>query len=140
MEIRYTNDVGEVFRAQLTGFFAGWPQHPSPGMHREILRRSHAVWLAFDGDRCVGFINALSDGVLCAHIPLLEVVPEYRGLGIGRELLRRMVGCLDGLYAIDIACDDSVVPFYERCGFTRCSGVIRRDYPKQGAEHVRAQR
>ncbi len=27
----------------------------------------------------VGFVNALSDGRLSAYIPLLEVLPDYRG-------------------------------------------------------------
>jgi len=45
----------------LEGFFVGWPKHPSPLTHYEILKNSFSVWIALDGERCVGFINALSD-------------------------------------------------------------------------------
>ena len=34
-----------------------------------------------DAGRVVGFVTAISDGVLSAYIPLLEVLPEYQGAG-----------------------------------------------------------
>jgi hypothetical protein len=48
-----------------------------------LLAGSDHVVLAIDkasGD-VVGFITALSDGVLCAYISFLEVVPGYRQRG-----------------------------------------------------------
>ena len=79
----------------------------------------------------MGFVTATSDGVLTAFIPLLEVLPDHRGRGIGAELVRRMLGTLDGLYAVDVVCDEDVMPFYERLGFTRCGAMVRRDYARQ---------
>jgi ribosomal protein S18 acetylase RimI-like enzyme len=35
-----------------------------------------------------GFITAISDRGLTAHIPLVEVLPAYQGQGIGVTLLR----------------------------------------------------
>ena len=128
MAIEYTDDAAALTADQLAGFFAGWPEHPDPVTHLRILRASYAVWLALDGGRCVGFINALSDGVLTAYIPLLEVLPEYQGRGIGTELLRRMTETLAGMYAIDVVCDEAVAPFYAAHGFGRCVGMIKRNY------------
>ncbi len=125
--IRYTNNPGSLVPHQLTGFFEGWPHPPSPARHLAILRASFAAWLAMDGDQCVGFINALSDGLLTAYIPLLEVLPEYRRRGIGSELVRRMVDTFRHFYAIDVVCDESVAPFYETHGFSKCAGMIKRN-------------
>jgi len=133
MAMVYTDNVESLSANQLVGFFAGWPEHPDPAAHLAVLRRSYAVWLALDGERCVGFINALSDGVFYAHIPLLEVLPEYQGQGIGTELLRRMLETLEGMYAVDVVCDESVAPFYAARGFGRCVGMARRNYARQGA-------
>lgn len=132
MTIEYTDKIERVSAAQLKGFFVGWPAHPDPQTHLEILRRSYAVWLAFDDSRCVGFINALSDGVLYAHIPLLEVLPDYQGKGIGRELLKRMLETLSGMYAVDVVCDEAVASFYDNVGFSRCVGMIKRNRQHQG--------
>ncbi|MHB9030578.1 MAG: GNAT family N-acetyltransferase [Candidatus Latescibacterota bacterium] len=125
-EINFTDDLSGLSTRRLTGFFSGWPSHPDPETHLSILRNSYKVCLALDGDRCVGFINALSDGVFYAYIPLLEVLPDYRGQGIGSELVRRMLESLDGMYAVDIVCDPDVAPFYEKLGFARCVGMIQR--------------
>ena len=115
--IEYTDSLEGVEPPQLEGFFVGWPSPPSPERHLELLRGSAAVVLARDGDAVVGFVTAISDGVLSASIPLLEVLPAYRGRGIGSELVRRLLAALDGLYMIDLSCDAELEPFYARLGF-----------------------
>lgn len=140
MAVIYTNNLESVRENQLAGFFVGWPQHPDPAAHLAILRGSYTAWLAIDHERCVGFINALSDGVFCAYLPLLEVLPEYQGQGIGTELLQRMVDSLKSMYAIDIVCDESIVPFYSAKGFIRCAGMVQRNYANQGAVNKQAPR
>ena len=132
MAIIYKNVMDSLTEEQLQGFFVGWPVHPGPREHLEILRGSYAVWLAFDQNRCVGFINALSDGVFYAFIPLLEVLPDYQSKGIGKELVERMLETLENMYAIDVVCDDTVAPFYSKLGLSRCVGMVKRNYANQG--------
>lgn len=64
---------------QLTGFFEGWPSPPSEERHLALLRGSSHVVLAWHAEEIVGFVTAISDGVLAAYIPLLEVRPGWRG-------------------------------------------------------------
>ncbi len=132
MVIRYSDDTSGLLANQLLGFFADWPNCPNTDKHLAILKNSYKVQLAFDGQKCVGFINALSDGVFYAYIPLLEVLPEYQGRGIGTELIQRMVSSLNEMYAIDIVCDESLVPFYKAKGFSRCLSMVKRNYENQG--------
>ncbi len=131
--ITYTDNVENIAPEALSGFFVDWPNHPNTQAHLEILRNSYRVWLACDGERCVGFINAISDGIFYAYIPLLEVLPEYQGNGIGSELVKRMLDSLDGMYAIDVVCDESVAAFYKRIGFGKCAGMVRRNIANQCA-------
>ncbi|HSI98336.1 MAG TPA: GNAT family N-acetyltransferase [Gaiellaceae bacterium] len=113
----------------LEGFFVDWPICPSPERHLELLRGSEHVVLARDREsgRVVGFVNALGDGVQSAFIPLLEVLPEHQGRGVGTELVRRMLELLEGRYMIDLSCDDELVPFYERFGMHRFVGMGLRN-------------
>ncbi len=126
--IRYTTSLDGIDDADLAGFWVGWPNPPSPETHRRILRGSEIVVLAWDDTerRVVGFITAVGDGVLAASIPLLEVVIEYQGAGIGTDLVRRMLTELEGRYMVDLTCDPELVPFYERLGLTRHDAMIRR--------------
>jgi ribosomal protein S18 acetylase RimI-like enzyme len=128
--IEYVTDPTGVGPEQLRGFFVGWPKPPSPERHLEILRGGSHVVLARDGERVVGFVTAISDGVISAYIPLLEVVPEYQGRGIGAELVRRLLAQLGDLYMVDLCCDEDVVGFYERLGLHRWDagmGLRNRD-------------
>lgn len=127
--IGYTTSLDGIDAADLAGFWVGWPRPPSATVHRRILRGSEAVVLAVDheaGGRVVGFITAIGDGVLTATIPLLEVLPGYRGRGIGTELVRRMLAQLDSRYMVDLTCDPGLVPFYERLGLIHADAMIAR--------------
>jgi predicted N-acetyltransferase YhbS len=83
--------------------------------------------LARDDGRLVGFINAISDGVLAAYLPLLEVLPEYQHRGIGSELARRMFDALGHLYMVVLVCDPELATFYERFGMVQLAGMARRN-------------
>jgi ribosomal protein S18 acetylase RimI-like enzyme len=137
MSISYTNRIESISATQLKGFFVGWSDHPDPEAHLEILRGSYRAWLALEKDKCVGFINALSDGVFYAYIPLLEVLPNYQSKGIGKKLVKLMLETLQDMYAIDIVCDDSVASFYDKLGLSRCVGMIKRNHENQGTANNR---
>lgn len=128
MTILYTDNVGLISANDLEGFFIGWTSRPSKEVHYEILKGSFKVWLALEEEKCVGFINAISDGTLSAFIPLLEVLPEFQHKGIGKALVERMLDDLNDKYAIDLVCDNSMTSFYERHGFQSCVGMSIRNY------------
>ena len=131
MAIEYKDNLETLTAEALTGFFAGWPEHPDEATHLEILKKSAKVWLAMEGPKCVGFINALTDGVFYAYVPLLEVLPGYHGQGIGSELVQRMTQSLSGMYAVDAVCDEAVAPFYSKLGFGKCAGMVKRNFKRQ---------
>ncbi len=131
--IEYRSDVDGIGSDQLDGFFQGWPDPPSSSTHLRILRGSSHVVVAVDpaADRVVGFVTALSDGVLAAYLPLLEVLPEYRGRGIGGALVRRVLAVLSDHYMVDVVCDPDVVPFYRRLGMRSAVGASLRRFERQ---------
>jgi ribosomal protein S18 acetylase RimI-like enzyme len=119
-----------VREADLAGFFDGWARRPSESVLRSVLAGSYCSFVARTSDgRVVGFASAISDGILSASVPLLEVLPAYRGRGIGSRLLQLVLGRLEGLYMVDLTCDEELVPFYRRFGLTegRSMGMRRPD-------------
>lgn len=125
--IEYVNYIDGIELHNISGFFVGWPNPPSPQKHLELLKNSDYIWLAVDNERVVGFVTAISDNVLSAYIPLLEVLPGYQGLGIGTELVRRMLDSLRDLYMIDLMCDENLTNFYKRLGMSPSHGMIIRN-------------
>ncbi len=134
--ISYTDSLARISAGNLGGFFVGWPNPPSPEIHLKLLENSEQVVLALDEEtgKAVGFITAISDGILSAYIPLLEVLPAYRGKGIGQELVRRMLAKLSGSYMVDVICDPEAQPFYERLGMKKGTGMMLRNYQNQAGK------
>jgi len=131
--ISYTDSAAGITPEDLRGFFEGWPDPPSPETHLRLLADSDEVMLALDDEtgHVVGFINAISDGILSAYIPLIEVLPAYQGRGIGSELAQRMLDKLKDLYMVDLICDPQLQPFYARLGMRPASGMMLRHYDRQ---------
>ncbi|MBP9762006.1 GNAT family N-acetyltransferase [Patescibacteria group bacterium] len=130
--IHYTESVEDLGPEKLRGFFVGWPNKPSPETHLELLKKSSYRVLALnEKGEVVGFVTAISDGVLSAYIPFLEVLPDYQAQGIGQELMGKMLEKLKNLYMVDLMCDPSVQPFYARMGMKEGTGMMLRNFPKQ---------
>jgi GNAT superfamily N-acetyltransferase len=130
--IRYSEDVGTLTAGDLAGgFFEGWPSPPSDELHLAHLRGAEVAIMAIDdaapGTPVIGFVTAIGDGVLTAFIPLLEVLPAYRGAGIGGELVRRVLERLGERYSVDLVCDPELLPFYERLGGVPLTAVAWRN-------------
>ncbi len=138
--ITYSDSVTMIAASQIgAGFFGGWPNPPTAETHLRILRQSQHVVVARSGvdGPVVGFITAISDGVLSAYIPLLEVLPEYRNQGIGRELTRRMLDMLSTFYMVDLVCDADLEPFYGGMGMIPLRAMSRRHYAYQAGRPAR---
>ncbi|MBA2405437.1 MAG: GNAT family N-acetyltransferase [Bdellovibrionales bacterium] len=133
--IEFTFDLSDLDKLKLDGFFVGWPNPPSEETFKRILRNSQYALLAVENNQLIGFINALSDGVLSAYIPLLEVLPSHhQGKGIGKELVKRLIDELKSIYMIDLSCDDTVVPFYEKLGLRKNNSMFIRNYAFQSGK------
>lgn len=129
----YINSIDGISSDTLNGFFVDWPNPPNPQTHLKLLNNSSKVVIALDDqtNQVVGFITAISDGILSAYIPLLEVLPEYKNKGIGKELVKRMINELNDVYMIDICCDDDLVPYYKKFGMLKSNGMLLRNYKMQ---------
>ena len=129
-KIVYQDNLDGISADMLCGFFAGWKSFPSEEKHLEILKNSRHVILAIDEDshKVVGRVNCLSDGIQNAFIPLLEVLPDCQGKGIGTQLMTRMLGKIRQLPAVDLICDADVQPFYARFEMLKIQGMALRNY------------
>ena len=129
VRIEYRTTAADVRWDQLDGFFVGWDVRPSATALLDHLLRSYRCAIALDlnGDRVVGFASAISDGLLVAYIPLVEVLPGWHERGIGTELMNVLLEQLKHLYMVDLACDDDVRPFYEKLGMTATTAMVRRN-------------
>lgn len=135
--VRYTDDMSMLTADRLRGFFVGWPTAPSPQQHLAVLRGSHRAVVAIDEatDEVVGFVTMISDGVLTAFVPWLEVLPSYQAHGIGSELVARILEGTEHFYSVDLVCDAPLQEYYKRFGMVPVPGMtVRHRGALQGSD------
>ena len=103
------------------------------GRPRELVDRlvheADRVVGLYDDDRQVGFARAFTDGASLAYLADVYVLPEYRGRGLGVELVREMVenGPYAGLrWALHTR---DAHDLYRRFGFTEPSERVMERTP-----------
>lgn len=95
-----------------------WDSGKYPEKIVKGLRNSSSVISAWDGNRLIGLVRALDDGETVAFLHYLLVNPEYQGMHVGTELMKRILEKYeDYLYVKIMPSDPNTIPFYERFGF-----------------------
>lgn len=135
--LTYQTTSEGLTQEQLDGeFFEGWVDPPSPETLLRILQSSDHIVVAVRNDQVIGFVTALSDGVLSAFITLLEVVPDEHNKGIGHSLINQLMDDIGDLYMVDLVCDANLSRFYAELGFATATGMSRRNYVMQSGRQA----
>ncbi len=110
----------------------------APGRAREeqerLVREAQRVVGVYHDGRQIGFARAVSDGASVTYLADVYVLPEYRGHGLGVELVREMVE--NGPYANRrwMLHTADAHALYEKFGFGPPSErVMERPGRKEGA-------
>jgi ribosomal protein S18 acetylase RimI-like enzyme len=80
-------DAVHDFLANVSYWAEGRPRET---VERLVLEAERVVGL-YDGPKQIGFARAFTDGVSLVYLADVYVLPEYRGRGLGVELVREMV-------------------------------------------------
>ncbi|MDE5619562.1 MAG: GNAT family N-acetyltransferase [Ruminococcus sp.] len=120
MNIVY-EDTHDFISEQLEDLFLSveWSSGHYPDKLVTAMKNFETVFSAWEGERLVGMICAMDDGIMTAYVHYLLVNPEYQGRHIGREL----VGMVREKYAdylrIVVVAYNAELDFYEKCGFKK---------------------
>ena len=68
-----------------------WAKGRPRDVVERLVREAQRVVGLYDCDRQVGFARAFSDGVSLVYLADVYVLPEYRGRGLGTELVHEIV-------------------------------------------------
>ncbi|MGB7980765.1 MAG: GNAT family N-acetyltransferase [Candidatus Nanopelagicales bacterium] len=122
MGITYIDRVATAEEHRLLAERVGWadafPWEAMPGS----LAGSYCGTVALTGDaQVVGMGRAVGDGAFFFYLQDIAVDPEYQALGIGGELIRRLIDQVRGLTGgeafIGLFATDAAIPLYRRAGF-----------------------
>lgn len=120
MGITYSNQK-DFPEQQLEALFlsVGWSSGHFPDKLAKAMQNFSTVISAWQGERLVGMICAMDDGVMNAYVHYLLVNPDYQGREIGRTLVAQIKERYADYLRIAVIAYNDELRFYEQCGFTQ---------------------
>lgn len=131
MNITYNDTIRDLPVEQLYHLFfsAGWAgseSTPDPDTLRYFnvpFMNSTLVISAWDNDRLIGVVRVLSDKIIRSVIHDLVIDPDYRKMGIGKELIRRCIEHYPNSEWL-VQTEKHISGYYEKMGFKIYNDVI----------------
>ncbi|PGE60245.1 GNAT family N-acetyltransferase [Bacillus wiedmannii] len=93
----------------------------------QMCKQSWYAIYAFDDKKLVGMGRIISDGVITGVICGVCVLPEYQSIGIGKEIVERLIQhCEQNKVIPQLMCVEKLQSYYESIGFEAFSiGMIK---------------
>ncbi|MGZ4339268.1 MAG: GNAT family N-acetyltransferase [Gaiellaceae bacterium] len=126
------DDPARVDRAEVHRFLSEvsyWAKGRARETQDRLIDEAARVVGLYDGGRQLGFARAATDHVSFVYLADVYVLPEYRGRGLGEELVREMVenGPLAQLKWLLHTTD--MHPLYRKLGFDVPSAKVMERIP-----------
>ncbi|MGE1127152.1 GNAT family N-acetyltransferase [Bacillus wiedmannii] len=84
----------------------------------QMCKQSWYAIYAFDDKKLVGMGRIISDGVITGVICGVCVLPEYQSIGIGKEIVERLIQhCEQNKVIPQLMCVEKLQSYYESIGF-----------------------
>lgn len=93
----------------------------------QMCKQSWYVIYAFKEHKLIGMGRVISEGVITGVICGVCVLPEYQSIGIGREIVERLIQhCEQNKVIPQLMCVEKLQSYYESIGFEAFSiGMIK---------------
>lgn len=96
----------------------------NPSDLRTSFENSKFKYFVYDSGRLVGVGRALADGVDCSYICDVAVLPSHQGMGLGREIIAKLVASSAGHKKIILYAAPGKEAFYRSLGFRRMTTAM----------------
>jgi GNAT superfamily N-acetyltransferase len=103
---------------------------PRETQDRLIDEAARVVGL-YDGERQIGFCRAATDGVSFVYLADVYVLEEYRGRGLGEELVREMVERGELAHLKWLLHTSDMHPLYRKLGFDVPNAKVMERLPSR---------
>ena len=123
--VDWFDDLNTVDWEELSALYRAAPlgDKKPAGLRRAFSNSLYRCFVREDG-RLVGVGRALADGVDCAYICDVAVLPSHQGTGLGKQIVGRLVELSRGHRKIILYAVPGKEPFYRKFGFKRMTTAM----------------
>lgn len=111
------NELSALYKAAPLG-------NKSPGSLKTAFTNSMFKCFVYEAGKLVGVGRALADGVDCSYICDIALLPSHQGLGLGKQIVAKLVELSAGHRKIILYSVPGKEVFYKKLGFKRMSTAM----------------
>jgi len=125
LALEWSYSLERIEWEELSGLYLAAPLgHKKPSDLELVFSNSMFKCFVYDAGRLIGAGRALADGVDCSYICDVAVHPGHQGLGIGQDIVARLVDLSKGHKKIILYAVPGKEPFYRKLGFKRMATAM----------------
>jgi ribosomal protein S18 acetylase RimI-like enzyme len=125
MNFTWTFDQTKINWNELSELYKIAPlSEKPPGDLKVVFSNSMFKCFVFDGSSLIGVGRALADGKDCSYICDIAIRPEYQGLGLGKEIVQKLVQLSQGHKKIILYAIPGKEGFYDKLGFKKMNTAM----------------
>jgi ribosomal protein S18 acetylase RimI-like enzyme len=134
MPLTWVHSCEEVNWEALAAMYRAAPLgDKTPADLEVVFRNSRHTCFVYDGRRLVAAGRVLADGRDCAYICDVAVLPRHQGLGIGRDIMAKLIELSKGHKKIILYAAPGKEEFYKKLGFKRMTTAMAIFQDEAGA-------
>jgi ribosomal protein S18 acetylase RimI-like enzyme len=109
----------------------GWGHRVAdPDLFSQLVSKSQRAVVAVEGRKVIGFARAICDDLSNGYLSMVVVDHAHRRQGVGRALVRAVMGDNPHITWVLRAGRPEELPFFERLGFVRSQVAMERNRAK----------
>jgi ribosomal protein S18 acetylase RimI-like enzyme len=89
-----------------------------------VFSNSKFKCFIFEHEKLIGAGRALADGLDCSYICDVAIHPDYQGLGLGRQLIQKLMALSIGHKKIILYANPGKEGFYKKLGFKQMNTAM----------------
>lgn len=125
MSLTCTDKLAPIDWQELSALYAAAPLgNKSPASLQTVFTNSMFRCFVSDNGKLVGVGRVLADGVDCAYICDIAVLPSHQGTGLGRQIVGHLVELSRGHRKIILYAVPGKEGFYRKLGFKRMTTAM----------------
>jgi len=128
------DDKSRVDRAEVQRYLSDesyWASGRSRETQDRLIDEATRVVGLYQGKRQIGFCRAVTDGVSFVYLADVYVLEEYRGRGLGEQMVREMVEGGDLGHLKWLLHTSDMHPLYRKLGFDVPNAKVMERLPPQ---------
>lgn len=125
MPVVWSHSIDGLDWNELSALYDAAPLgNKNPEQSEDRIYEQHVQLLVYEDGKLVGVGRALADGVDCSYICDVALLPSHQGLGLGKQIVAKLVALSSGHKKIILYSVPGKESFYKKLGFKRMSTAM----------------